>query len=100
MTKDDADKPVKTARAVDGQVNDDLAPTGGRCPICRSDALRKYRPFCSKRCADVDLSRWMSGRYAIPGGDADEDEDGDMARAEALSQAPNAGGRLGGDDER
>lgn len=39
-----------------------------------------YRPFCSKRCADIDLARWLGGRYAIPGapadktGDADEDD--------------------------
>ncbi|MEO1421319.1 MAG: DNA gyrase inhibitor YacG [Pseudomonadota bacterium] len=63
-----------------------MMPTGGRCAICKRDAVHKYRPFCSKRCADVDLARWMSGRYAIPGGDADEDEDGDHARATSLSQ--------------
>jgi len=43
--------------------------------------VRRYRPFCSKRCADVDLSRWLSGAYAIAGGNADEDEDGDDANA-------------------
>ena len=35
------------------------------------------RPFCSVRCADVDLSRWLGGGYAIPGGQQDADEDGD-----------------------
>jgi hypothetical protein len=38
-----------------------------------------YRPFCSKRCADIDLARWLDGRYAIAGAPADksggEDED-------------------------
>ncbi len=51
------------------------------CPICKAPSIEAYRPFCSRRCADVDLSRWLSGRYAIAGGDADEDEDGDQARA-------------------
>lgn len=38
-----------------------------RCPICGRDSLPRFRPFCSKRCADVDLGRWLGGRYAIPG---------------------------------
>jgi endogenous inhibitor of DNA gyrase (YacG/DUF329 family) len=38
----------------------------GRCPICRKPAVRRYRPFCSKRCADVDLHRWLGGTYAVP----------------------------------
>ncbi len=37
------------------------------CPICQKHpADAKYRPFCSPRCADVDLGRWFSGTYAIP----------------------------------
>ena len=37
------------------------------CPICeKSPAAEGYRPFCSRRCADVDLQRWFTGRYAIP----------------------------------
>ena len=43
------------------------------CPICRKPADERFRPFCSKRCADVDLQRWLTGGYAIP---AVEDEDG------------------------
>lgn len=42
------------------------------CPICRQkEAEPRYRPFCSKRCADVDLQRWFSGAYAIPAEDAE-----------------------------
>ena len=42
------------------------------CPICRKKPVTpEYRPFCSKRCADIDLGRWMSGSYRIP---ADETE--------------------------
>ena len=37
------------------------------CPICGKPADERWRPFCSKRCADVDLGRWLGGRYAIPG---------------------------------
>ncbi|MEM6665579.1 MAG: DNA gyrase inhibitor YacG [Pseudomonadota bacterium] len=36
------------------------------CPICGEDRAEAYRPFCSKRCADVDLNRWLKGRYAVP----------------------------------
>ena len=43
------------------------------CPICRREpADPKYKPFCSKRCADVDLQRWFSGAYAIPAEPVDE----------------------------
>ncbi len=47
-----------------------------KCPICRKPPVDSYRPFCSKRCADVDLGRWVTGHYVIPGSDADSDEDG------------------------
>lgn len=46
------------------------------CPICSKPTDAKYTPFCSRRCADVDLSRWLKGGYAIPGAAADEEEDG------------------------
>ncbi|WP_310207169.1 DNA gyrase inhibitor YacG [Ancylobacter sp. 3268] len=46
------------------------------CPICGKPPVTRYRPFCSSRCADVDLHRWLSGSYSIPG-DAAEDEDGE-----------------------
>jgi endogenous inhibitor of DNA gyrase (YacG/DUF329 family) len=52
----------------------------GRCPICGSKAEAGYRPFCSVRCRDVDLGRWLGGAYAIPGGEA-SDEDGEEAGA-------------------
>ena len=38
-----------------------------KCPVCRKPADPVYRPFCSKRCSDIDLGRWLGGRYAIPG---------------------------------
>lgn len=40
---------------------------GAKCPICGKPVLREFRPFCSKRCADIDLGHWLGGRYAVPG---------------------------------
>jgi endogenous inhibitor of DNA gyrase (YacG/DUF329 family) len=37
------------------------------CPICGQKSRPEWHPFCSKRCADIDLHRWLTGRYAIPG---------------------------------
>ena len=45
------------------------------CPICKKPSSQSAHPFCSNRCADVDLNRWLSGAYAIPVRD-DEEEDG------------------------
>jgi endogenous inhibitor of DNA gyrase (YacG/DUF329 family) len=45
------------------------------CPICSKEGDPKYRPFCSRRCADVDLGRWLKGSYAIPSEEAAEDTD-------------------------
>jgi endogenous inhibitor of DNA gyrase (YacG/DUF329 family) len=43
-----------------------------KCPICGKPAQPESRPFCSKRCADVDLQRWLAGRYAIPVAESSE----------------------------
>jgi len=44
------------------------ANSNNLCPICGTNAaLQKYHPFCSARCADVDLGRWLKGNYVIPG---------------------------------
>ena len=59
-----------------------------KCPICKRESEPTSRPFCSKRCADVDLHRWLSGVYAVPG-DVDED---------AASLAPDAHPERGRDD--
>jgi hypothetical protein len=47
------------------------------CPICGKPQEQMFRPFCSKRCADVDLHRWFSGVYAAP---VTEDEEEDERR--------------------
>jgi len=43
----------------------DLSAGRGACPICGKPASLRHKPFCSHRCADVDLQRWLSGAYAI-----------------------------------
>jgi endogenous inhibitor of DNA gyrase (YacG/DUF329 family) len=45
------------------------------CPICKKPTLTEFRPFCSKRCADIDLGKWFSGSYAIPADDAEDADD-------------------------
>ncbi|MGF1660051.1 MAG: DNA gyrase inhibitor YacG [Rubrimonas sp.] len=47
-----------------------------RCPVCGKPRDPAFRPFCSRRCADVDLGRWLTEGYAVPGEPA-EDESGD-----------------------
>jgi uncharacterized protein len=42
-----------------------------KCPVCGKQASQDFKPFCSKRCADIDLGRWLKGGYAIPGAPAD-----------------------------
>ncbi|MEL7130338.1 MAG: DNA gyrase inhibitor YacG [Pseudomonadota bacterium] len=47
-----------------------------KCPVCERRSVEpEYRPFCSRRCADVDLSRWLKGGYAIPGRPAEDADD-------------------------
>jgi endogenous inhibitor of DNA gyrase (YacG/DUF329 family) len=48
----------------------DLGERKRVCPICGKPRSRRYDPFCSKRCADVDLHRWLKGSYVIPGASA------------------------------
>lgn len=44
-----------------------------KCPICKKVFTQEeYVPFCSKRCADIDLGRWFNGSYAVPSEDLDE----------------------------
>ena len=45
----------------------DRTPSAAACPICGKPRDAAFTPFCSKRCADIDLGRWLKGGYAIPG---------------------------------
>jgi hypothetical protein len=48
----------------------------GQCPQCGKPIAQAYRPFCSKRCADLDLHKWLTGGYAIPGADEEDSQEG------------------------
>ncbi len=54
-------------------VRDDPRPP--RCALCGKPQAERFRPFCSKRCSDIDLNRWLSGVYAVPAAAADDEAD-------------------------
>ncbi|MGB7318490.1 MAG: DNA gyrase inhibitor YacG [Planktotalea sp.] len=56
------------------------------CPICDRKTDATYRPFCSKRCADVDLAKWLNGGYALASTDPDDADE----LVEAMEQALDA----------
>jgi len=45
------------------------------CPICGKPSSQQFHPFCSGRCADIDLNRWLSGTYVIPAKDGDDERE-------------------------
>ena len=49
-----------------------MSSAGEKCAVCGKPAEQKFAPFCSKRCADIDLGRWLKGGYAIPGTPAED----------------------------
>jgi uncharacterized protein len=49
-------------------------PTAKPCVICGKPQAEGLSPFCSRRCADVDLHRWLSGVYAVPAEEEDPDD--------------------------
>jgi uncharacterized protein len=61
MTADDNKSPAKRP---------DLGERKRVCPVCGKPRSKRYDPFCSRRCADVDLHRWLKGSYVIPGTNA------------------------------
>jgi endogenous inhibitor of DNA gyrase (YacG/DUF329 family) len=65
MTKD----PVRTLTA--GQ---------RRCPICDKPSTPRHQPFCSQRCADIDLGRWLKGNYRVETDEPAEDPSGETPR--------------------
>ncbi|MDP2620510.1 MAG: DNA gyrase inhibitor YacG [Hyphomicrobiales bacterium] len=60
------------------------------CPICGKAQDARYRPFCSKRCANIDLNRWLTGGYAIPA--AEEEPGEEEKREEGAANGDEAGG--------
>lgn len=64
-----------------------MVATTATCPMCGAPRVAAYRPFCSKRCADLDLGRWVTGAYAIPA------EETDAPDADDFAQRPDAADR-------
>lgn len=56
------------------------------CPTCDKPTSAPHAPFCSKRCADIDLNRWFSGQYAIPAVELDDVDDTDIAHIEGSDE--------------
>ena len=67
----------------------DLGAAAKPCPICGKPTPERFRPFCSRRCADIDLGRWLGGDYAVPVVETDED---DESALEDASRPDDAGG--------
>lgn len=63
----------KTENRLSGNAGEDQTRTR-MCPICAKPSVLEFRPFCSKRCADIDLHRWLSGVYAVPVAPGSSDE--------------------------
>lgn len=57
-----------------------------KCPMCGKPVEHRYRPFCSRRCADIDLGRWLTGAYSTP---SMEDPDG-FEEAFSLQNDPDS----------
>ncbi|WP_298222010.1 DNA gyrase inhibitor YacG [Acidocella sp.] len=50
-----------------------------KCPICGKPAAPSHKPFCSRRCADIDLGRWLNSGYALPAPPAEGEDDNENA---------------------
>lgn len=77
--------------------NDKESALRGRCPICGAPTEPEYRPFCSRRCADVDLSRWLRGAYVIPAQSTDDEED-ELSHAGSEAQRDQGAGQSDRDE--
>jgi len=56
-----------------GYMTEAKAKPARPCPVCGKPAMEHAKPFCSRRCADVDLYRWLSGSYRVPVVEAEDD---------------------------
>lgn len=59
--------------------DDNPVPARPACPICGKPSVNGHRPFCSKRCRDIDLGRWLRGVYRVETDEGTEDGDGEPA---------------------
>ena len=64
-----------------------------KCPTCGAPSDAKARPFCSSRCADVDLGNWFQGKYAIPAVDAADDTIIEALLADGMTPLQNENDR-------
>lgn len=55
---------------------------GGSCPVCKSSPSDRFRPFCSARCADIDLARWLNETYRVAGEPVDRSEEAEESERE------------------
>jgi endogenous inhibitor of DNA gyrase (YacG/DUF329 family) len=66
---------MKNDKIIPQAANDAAPVSSGECPMCGKPVQLAYRPFCSKRCSDLDLSRWLNGVYAVPARENADDDD-------------------------
>lgn len=58
-----------------------------KCPICKKEVEDlKYRPFCCKRCADIDLGNWFNEKYSFQAAEVDEQDLEELAQASENKQ--------------
>jgi uncharacterized protein len=60
---------------IDKIMDDSPIPPPRRCPICGKPAAQQHRPFCSVRCSQIDLGRWLKGNYRIETDEGPDDRD-------------------------
>jgi endogenous inhibitor of DNA gyrase (YacG/DUF329 family) len=53
------------------------------CPICGKPSTQAFHPFCSARCSDIDLNRWLSGAYVIPATEKPDETDPEVRSGDA-----------------
>jgi endogenous inhibitor of DNA gyrase (YacG/DUF329 family) len=61
------------AKSTDANPVTPMSGAARNCPICGKPAAARHQPFCSARCADVDLGRWLKETYSIPTEEAPDD---------------------------
>jgi endogenous inhibitor of DNA gyrase (YacG/DUF329 family) len=77
------DKPAADAPHLKLVSCEKKSPKKVGCPICKAEAVKLHSPFCSRRCAQADLGRWLMGDYAIPTHEGADDSDLDALLAQA-----------------
>ena len=68
-------EPIANSLAMTMKSDSEPAKT---CPICGKPPAKPFSPFCSKRCADIDLGRWLKGVYSIPVSEPEDTEEGEL----------------------